>query len=62
MSKGSGESIKHPTDKTVTLTAQKRANYLLMKTHGERLMPYNTRCPELLGASVLLPHNYLGLL
>ena len=39
MSKGSGESIKHPTGKTVTLTAQKRANYLLMKTYGKGSRP-----------------------
>lgn len=35
--KGSGQSIKHSTSKT--LTAQKRANYLLKKTSGERLIP-----------------------
>lgn len=51
VSKGSGESIKHPTDKTVTLTAEKRAKCLLIKTHGERLMPYNTHCPKLLSTS-----------
>jgi len=50
MSKGSRESTEHPTDKTVTLTAQNRANYLLRET-----------CGELLGASVPLPHNYPGL-